>query len=150
MLTEIAGAGAFPQDQFYIFPRIKMLFPEIYDEFSRDYIVQSREKIKTVSGYARFSPMLCHAPDDGSLPCSLLCSHKESEEKHSNSLAVRNFCLIFASSLVSPAVGKRAVLYMRKTFSNVCRCALRISQIPKPQQTDDNETSAVVRIYIPY
>ena len=30
---------------------------------------------------------------------------------------------------------------MRKTFSNVCRCEIRTSQIPKPQQTDDNETS---------
>ena len=38
---------------------------------------------------------------------------------------------------------------MRKTFSNVCRCALRISQVPKPQQADDNEASTwYVSIYL--
>ena len=36
--------------------------------------------------------------------------------------AVSKIILIFAPSLVSPAVGERAVIYMRKTFSNVCRC----------------------------
>jgi len=40
---------------------------------------------------------------------------------------------------------------MRKTFSNVCRCDTRISQIPQPQQTDDNEASTwCVSIYLYY
>ena len=30
---------------------------------------------------------------------------------------------------------------MRKTFSNVCCCGPRTSQLPNPQQADDNETS---------
>ena len=34
--------------------------------------------------------------------------------------------------LVSPIEGRRAVLYMRKTFSDVCLCGTRISQIPNP------------------
>ena len=38
--------------------------------------------------------------------------------------AISKIIYIFAASLVSPAVGERAVLYMRKTFSNVCRCGL--------------------------
>ena len=44
-------------------------------------------------------------------------------------------------------MGERAVLYMRKTFSNVCRCEQRTSQIPKPQQTDDNEASRGAYLY---
>ena len=57
--------------------------------------------------------------------------------------------LIFAPSLVSPATGERAVLYMRKTFSNVCRCRARTSQLPYLQQADDNRNVCVVRFYIP-
>ena len=57
------------------------------------------------------------------------------------SFVVSKIIYIFAASFVSPVVGERAVLYMRKTFSNVWRCESWISQIPKPQQTDDNETS---------
>ena len=47
-----------------------------------------------------------------------------------------------------PLGGERSY-FMRKTFSNVCRCVSRISQIPNPQQTDDNETSTwSVSIYL--
>ena len=34
--------------------------------------------------------------------------------------------------------GRRAVLYMKKTFSNVCRCGPRTSQLPNLQQADGN------------
>jgi hypothetical protein len=57
---------------------------------------------------------------------------------------------IFAASLVSPAAGERAVIYMKETFSNVCRCGLRTSQILYPQQADDNRGVYVVRIYLIY
>ena len=38
---------------------------------------------------------------------------------------------------------------IRKTFSDVCRCRARTSQLPNLQQADDNETSAwSVSIYL--
>ena len=71
---------------------------------------------------------------------------------------LRNYLLIwiiftiFAASLViasckwpsgraSPWVGERAILYMRKTFSNVCRCDTRTSQIPSHNRQMTTETS---------
>ena len=48
----------------------------------------------------------------------------------------------FAPSLVSSATGQRAVLYMRKTFSNVCRCEQRTSQTLNHNRQMTTETSA--------
>ena len=45
--------------------------------------------------------------------------------------------------------GQRAVLYMRKTFSDVCRCETRTSQTRPSQQADDNEASRRAYLY-PY
>ncbi len=45
-----------------------------------------------------------------------------------------------------PIVGKRAVkILFEETFSNVCRCRARTSQIPNLQQADDNRSVYVVR-----
>ena len=70
--------------------------------------------------------------------------HFASTEQNNSAFRLADYELIriFAVSNVSPAMGGRENLYIRKTFSNVCRCALRISQIPQPQQTDDDEASS--------
>ena len=48
-----------------------------------------------------------------------------------------------------PLGGERAVLYMRKTFSDVCRCGPRTSQLPNLQQADGNGASTwCVSIYL--
>ena len=37
---------------------------------------------------------------------------------------------------------------MKKTFSNVCRCRARTSQLPNLQQADDNRSVCVVRLFV--
>ena len=37
---------------------------------------------------------------------------------------------------------------MKKTFSNVCRCRARTSQLPNLQQVDDNRSVCVVRLFV--
>ena len=56
----------------------------------------------------------------------------------------------FAPSLSQLIRGRRAVLYMRKTFSNVCRCDSWISQVPIITTGRWQRDVCVVRFYIHY
>lgn len=73
----------------------------------------------------------------------------ENERKKQFFFARSQFLCIFAPLLSMPTRGRRAALYIRKTFSDVCRCETRTSQTRPSQQADDNEASRRAYLY-PY